>query len=98
MCVRTTHQPTNHTPKPQPQTQNPKTYKDILLIKFLMMLKRVRIWLLRQCLTYILILIMHACHLVASHDMIFILTRVFLDCTKNNEALFIFLQMVLQIS
>ena len=48
MCVRTTHQPTNHTPKPQPQTPKPKpqTFKDILLIKFLMRLKRVRIWLL----------------------------------------------------
>ena len=49
MCVRTTHQPINHTPKIQPPNPKPQTYKDILLIKFLMMLKRVRIWLLRPC-------------------------------------------------
>ena len=46
-----TYTPPTPNPKPQtlkPQTLNPKpqTYKDILLIKFLMMQKRVRIWLL----------------------------------------------------
>ena len=41
-----THQRYPQTPNPKTPNPKPQTYKDILLIKFLMMLKRVQIWLL----------------------------------------------------